>query len=54
MRRQIGRDLIDRVGFYVGNPTRQKFTASREIQMFKVGLNYRFGSLFGGGYGGAY
>jgi hypothetical protein len=30
------------------------FTASREIQMFKVGLNYRFGSLFGGGYGGAY
>jgi outer membrane immunogenic protein len=30
------------------------FTASREIQMFKVGLNYRFGSLFGGGYGGSY
>ena len=29
-------------------------SASREIQMFKVGLNYRFGSLFGGGYGGAY
>ena len=30
------------------------FTASRKIQMFKVGLNYRFGSLFGGGYGGSY
>ena len=31
-----------------------RFTASREIQMFKVGLNYRFGSLFGRGYGGSY
>jgi hypothetical protein len=24
------------------------------FKMFKVGLNYRFGSIFGGGYGGSY
>ena len=43
-------DLTFGPGPFRGNT----FTASREIQMFKVGLNYRFGSLFGGGYGGAY
>ena len=43
-------DLTFGPGPFLGNT----FTASREIQMFKVGLNYRFGSLFGGGYGGAY
>ena len=41
-------DLTFGPGPFLGNT----FTASREIQMFKVGLNYRFGSLFGGGYGG--
>ena len=43
-------DLTFGPGPFLGNT----FTASREIQMFKVGLNYRFGSLFGGGYGGSY
>jgi outer membrane immunogenic protein len=43
-------DLTFGPGPFRGNT----FTASREIQMFKVGLNYRFGSLFGGGYGGSY
>ena len=45
---------LDDLTFGPGPFRGDTFTASREIQMFKVGLNYRFGSLFGGGYGGAY
>ena len=45
---------LDDLDIWTGAFPGRHFTASREIQMFKVGLNYRFGSLFGGGYGGAY
>ena len=45
---------LDDLTFGPGPFRGDTFTASREIQMFKVGLNYRFGSLFGGGYGGSY
>ena len=40
---------LDDLTFGPGPFRGDTFTASREIQMFKVGLNYRFGSLFGGG-----
>ena len=45
---------LDDLTFGPGPFRGDTFTASREIQMFKVGLNYRFGSLFGGGYSGSY
>ena len=45
---------LDDLTFGPGPFQGDTFTASREIQMFKVGLNYRFGSLFAGGYGGSY
>ena len=45
---------LDDLTFGPGPFRGDTFPGSREIQMFKVGLNYRFGSLFGGGYGGSY
>ena len=50
----LGDHARDDLTFGPGPFRGDTFTASREIRTFKVGLNYRFGSLFGGGYGGSY